>query len=205
MNADSGIIQMLRSRGELWAASEQLSSRPLTAKCEALADLFPDGWPRGRLIEILSSGPGFGEVSLFMGLAAELTANGQEVAWLGPEGGIPNAPALAALGIHLERFLWIRTRNRKEAAWAAYELLASGVIPLVLLNQDPKDIRTLRGLAFAARKGCSLGVLFRENRWCDTPSPAHLRLTFLETARPRRLVVLKGRGIASETVITLRK
>lgn len=204
MSANPDLIEVLRARGEVWSAVDHVPSRTLGAGEGGLEALLPDGWPRGRLVEVLSTGPGFGEVSLFTGLAAELTNSGREVAWVAPEGGIPAAPALAAAGIHLEHFLWVRTRDRREAAWVARELLASGEVPLVLVSREPEDARTLRALALAAREGDSLGVLLRETCRGDTPSPAQLRLAFAEAPRPRRLVVLKGQGIAPGTSITLK-
>lgn len=203
MRANPGLIETLRTRGELWSAAEHAPSRTLGTGGGSLDALLPDGWPRGRLVEILTTGPGFGEVSLFMGLAAELTGSGREVAWVAPEDGIPSAPALAATGIDLGHFLWVRTRDRREAAWVARELLASGEVPLVMISREPGDARTLRTLALAAREGNSLGVLLRETCRRDTPSPAQLRLAFAEEPRPRRLVVLKGQGIAPGTSITL--
>lgn len=203
MRANPDLIETLRTRGELWPAVEHAPSRTLGTGGGSLEALLPDGWPRGRLVEILTTGPGFGEVSLFMGLAAELTGSGREVAWVAPEDGIPSAPALAGMGIDLGHFLWVRTRNCREAAWAARELLASGEVPLVLVSPEPGDERTLRTLALAAREGNSLGVLLRETCRRDTPSPAQLRLAFAEEPRPRRLVVLKGQGIAPGTSITL--
>lgn len=203
MSANPELIETLRARGEVWSAAESRTPRVLRPQTGGLAALLPEGWPRGRLVEVLTTGPGFGEVSLFMGLAAELTGAGREVAWVAPEGGVPSAPALAAAGIDLEHFLWVRTPDRRAAAWVARELLASGEVPLVLVGREPADARTLRALALAARDGDSLGVLLRENARRDAPSPAQMRLAFAEERRPRRLVVLKGQGVAPGTTITL--
>lgn len=203
MSANLDLIETLRARGELWSAVDRETPRHLGTGEGSLKALLPAGWPRGRLVEVLTTGPGFGEVSLFMGLAAELTGAGREVAWVAPEGGLPSAPALAGAGIDLEHFLWVRTRDRREAAWVARELLASGEVPLVLISREPEESRTLRALALAAREGDALGVLLRKACRRDNPSPAQLRLAFSEAPRPRRLVVLKGQGIAPGTSITL--
>lgn len=202
MNANPELIEVLRARGEVWSAAERLDSRALHPG-GALGGLLPGGWPRGTLVEVLTTGPGFGEVSLFMALAAELTSAGREVAWVAPA-GVPNAPALAAAGIDLAHFLWVRTRDRKEAAWAARELLASGAVPLVLVGREINDSQTLRSLALAAREGDSVAVLQRDSTWRTAPSPAQLRLEFApEPHRPRTLRILKGRGLAAGTVVTL--
>lgn len=195
------LIEVLRARGEVWTAEKRLEPANSTAAANALGALLPQGWPHGTLIEVLSAGPGFGEVSLFIGLAAELSRTGREVAWVAPA-GIPSAPALAAAGVDLAHFLWVRTRNRRDAAWAARELLASGAASLVLVGREIADWQALRGLALAARAGGTLGVLHRETRRRETPSPAQLRLEFANPANgPRRLVVLKGRGFAPGATI----
>lgn len=203
MNATPGLIEVLRARGDVWSAAGHRLPRTLQAPAGTLAGLLPTGWPRGTLVEILSTGPGFGEASLFMSLAAELTCAGREVAWVAPPGRVPSAPALAAAGIDLAHFLWVRTPDRREAAWAARELLASGTVPLVLVSREPEDARTLRALAFAARTGEALGVLFRDTACRASASPAQLRLAFPEGRHPRRLVVLKGRDLAPGTTLTL--
>jgi|GEM_PF-2733316 len=204
MSAAPELIEVLRARGEVWSAAEHLHPRTLRAARGELGGLLPEGWPRGKLVEVLTTGPGFGEASLFMGLAAELTAAGREVAWVAPEAGVPNAPALAAAGIDLAHFLWVRTTDRHRAAWVARELLASGAVPLVLVSREPGDQRALRGLALAARQGDALGVLLRDEARRGEASPAQLRLDFpAEPRRPRRVVVLKGRGIAPGTSIAL--
>lgn len=207
MSANPALIEILRARGAVWTAApglppasrESAAAPPPTPLGEAL----PQGWPRGTLVEVLTTGPGFGEVSLFIALAAELTRAGRAVAWVAPE-GVPNAPALAAAGVALAHFWWIKTRDRQQAAWAARELLASGAVPLVLVGRELQEQRILRGLALAARTGDSLGVLARPASAHSAPSPAQLRLAFPHSAGgPRKLTILKGRGFAPGTTLTL--
>jgi len=204
MSMNPELVEVLRARGDVWSAAEHIHPRTLRAARGDLGGLLPEGWPRGQLVEVLTTGPGFGEASLFMALAAELTTAGREVAWVAPEEGVPNAPALAAAGLDLDHFLWVRTADRNQAAWVARELLASGAVPLVLVSREPGDARALRGLALAARDGDALGVLLRDAARRENPSPAQLRLEFPpEPRKPRRLVVLKGRDIAPGTPIAL--
>lgn len=204
MSVSPELVEVLRARGDIWSAAEYAHSRTLKVARGDLGDLLPEGWPRGQLVEVLTTGPGFSEASLFMALAAEITAAGREVAWVTPEGGVPNAPALVAAGLDLNHFLWVHTGDRNQAAWVARELLASGIVPLVLVSREPSDARTLRGLAIAAREGDALGVLLRDASRRENPSPAQLRLEFPpEPRKPRRLVVLKGRGVAPGTMIML--
>lgn len=204
MSVPSGLIEMLRARGEVWSGAEHVPSQAPGAARGELGGLLPGGWPRGALVEVLTTGPGFGEVSLFMALAAELTAAEREVAWVAPEEGVPNAPALVAAGIDLAHFLWVRTSGRQRATWVARELLASGAVPLVLLSRELNDRSALRRLALAAREGEALGVLLRGEARRGDASPAQLRLAFPpEPRKSRRVVVLKGRGIAPGTSLTL--
>lgn len=205
MNAKSApeLIEMLRARGDIWTATKRLEARNFTATRGALGVLLPQGWPRGTLIEVLSPGPGFGEAALFIELAAELTGAGREVAWVAPA-GVPSAPALAAAGVDLAHFLWVRASSRDDAAWVARELLACGAVSLVLLGREISDWRALRGLALAAREGGSLGVLHRVPSQREMPSPAQLRLEFApESSGRRKLIVLKGRNFAPGITLTL--
>lgn len=202
MKRGGELLEVLRARGEVWTAAERPGAQAQPS-VGPLGRLLPAGWPRGTLIEVLSTGPGFGEVSLFTALAAAFTRGGCEVAWVAPE-GMPSAPALAAAGIDLAHFLWARTREGRDAGWVARELLASGAVPLVLVGRAGDDPRILRGLAVAAREGGALGVLLRDASRRAAASPAQLRLEFPPgPQRPRRLVVLKGRGLAPGTALTL--
>lgn len=203
MNANPALLEELRVRGELWSAARQTAPHTLDAPAGTLSGLLPSGWPRGALVEVLSAGPGFGEVSLFAGLAAELTCAGREVAWVAPP-GIPSAAALSAAGIDPAHLLWVRAAERHDAAWAAHELLGSGAVPLVLMSREPASERALRSLALAAREGDALGVLFGGPARRKHPSPARLRLEIRAAPHGgRRLVALKGRGIAPGTAVGL--
>lgn len=203
MNANFELLEQLRARGELWKASESSVTRPSNLRVKGLNNVFPNGWPVGTLMEILSPSPGFGEISLFMSLATELTRNGREVAWVS-EGGRVNAPALAAAGIDLEHFLWADSASSAQSLYMARELLASGAVPLVLILSEVRDFLALRRLSLAAREGKALGVLLHRSARHANASPCQLRFEFPRSSRKaRQLLVLKGRGIASGTVIDL--
>lgn len=203
MNMNSELLEKLRVRGELWKASE-IPMDNATVPCRrGLKKVFPQGWPTGTLMEILSPSPGFGEVSLFMSLAAELTHSGREVAWVS-EGGTINAPALVSAGVNLEHFLWADSESTHQSLCIARELLSSGDVPLVLILSEIQDFLSLRRLSLAAREGKSLGVLLSRSASRAELSPCQLRLEFpVSPRRSHQLFVLKARGIPSGTVIDL--
>ena len=90
------------------------------------AELPGGGWPLAGLTELLQEvGPGGGELALLAGAQARAAAQGGEVVWIAPP-HTPFAPALHALGVPLERFLWLAPADPKDAAWAAEQVLRSG-------------------------------------------------------------------------------
>lgn len=90
------------------------------------AELPGGGWPAGGLIELLLPAPGCGELRL---LAPALAA--ASLLWIAPP-FTPYAPALAGLGLMIERLTIVTPANAADAAWAAEQALRSGALSAVL-------------------------------------------------------------------------
>ena len=104
-----------------------VASRPDPPANTALdAELPGGGWPAGGLIELLLPAPGCGELRL---LAPTLAA--ASLLWIAPPFS-PYAPALAGLGLMIERLTIVTPANAADAAWAAKQALRSGALSAVL-------------------------------------------------------------------------
>ncbi|MEO8297436.1 MAG: hypothetical protein ABI574_06460 [Burkholderiales bacterium] len=119
----------------VWHA-DQLSQSPLPGQptgFEALdAELPGGGWPLGALTELLTTGPGQGELRLLAPALARLSQH-RTVVWVGiappglaaPSSMRPYAPALHGLGLNLRQLLWVSTPSLADAAWASEQALAT--------------------------------------------------------------------------------
>ncbi|MES2957217.1 MAG: translesion DNA synthesis-associated protein ImuA [Pseudomonadota bacterium] len=168
------------------------------------AELPGGGWPAGGLIELLLPAPGCGEVRL---LAPVLAA--ASLLWIAPP-FIPYAPALAGLGLALERLTIVTPASAADAAWAAEQALRAGALSAVLWWQAEAHTAampaTLRRLHLAAEEGRTPLFALRPAAMRMQSSPAPLRLA-LEPAASQGLTVevFKRRGppMAAPLVLTL--
>src|SRR5687767_13076294 len=96
-----------------------------TGYVELDAQLPGGGWPAGALTEILGLQEGIGELQVVMPALARLTSAGKRVAWLAPP-HLPYAPALAAAGVDLAHLVVVRAPGRRDALWAAEQVLRAG-------------------------------------------------------------------------------
>ncbi len=158
------------------------------------AELPGGGWPAGALTEILAAREGMGELQLVLPALERLTAEGKRVAWLAPP-QIPYAPALAAAGIRLQVLTVVRAPGRRDALWAAEQVLRAGNCHALLAWLARVRYVDLRRLAVAAESSPGFTVLFRSPAAAGESSPAVLRLAL--AAREGRLEakILKRRGV----------
>jgi protein ImuA len=168
------------------------------------AELPGGGWPLAGLTELLQeAGPGGGELALLAAAQARAAAQGGEVVWIAPP-HTPCAPALQALGMPLERFLWLAPADPKEAAWAAEQVLRSGTCAWVQWWSPSIAPEVLRRLHLAALDHHCPLLLLRPAVARQQASPAPLRLAC--TPLPRRHLevrILKRRGSVLARAITL--
>lgn len=160
------------------------------------------GWPRGALTELLAAREGFGELQLVLPALAALTQRGKRVAWLAPP-HLPYAPALAAAGLDLTRLAVVRAPGRRDALWAAEQVLRSASCEALLAWLPEARYAELRRLAVAADEGGACLLAFRPLAAAAESSPAALRLA-LEPAGPGIEVrFLKRRGRASGAALAV--
>jgi cell division inhibitor SulA/protein ImuA len=151
------------------------------------------GWPTGALTEILSAHEGIGELGLVLPALAALSWAGKRVAWLAPP-HLPYAPALAAAGIDLANLAVVRAPGRRDALWAAEQVLRSGSCHALLAWLDRPGYRELRRLAVAAEGSPAWVALFRPRAAARESSPAALRLALEPQGGELSLRILKRRG-----------
>jgi len=151
------------------------------------------GWPAGALTEILAAREGVGELQLVLPALAALTSQGQRVAWLAPP-HLPYAPALAGAGVRLEHLTVVRAPGRRDALWAAEQVLRAGACHALLAWLPQARHAELRRLAVAAGASPGLAVLFRPPETAPEASPAVLRLALEWREGWLAARILKRRG-----------
>lgn len=151
------------------------------------------GWPAGALTELLCARHGVGELQLVMPALAALTRAEGRIAWLAPP-HLPYAPALAAAGLCLEFLTVVRAPGRRDALWAAEQVLRAGACRGLLLWLPRAGYGELKRLAVAAEAGSAIALLFRPPQAAQDASPAPLRLMLEPDGAQLAVRILKRRG-----------
>lgn len=151
------------------------------------------GWPAGALSELLCARHGVGELQLVLPALATLARAGGRIAWLAPP-HLPYAPALAAAGLRLECLTVIRVPGRRDALWAAEQVLRAGACRGLLAWLPHAGYGELKRLAVAAEAGAAIALLFRPPQAAQEASPAPLRLALEPGGGQLAVRVLKRRG-----------
>ena len=120
-----------RRRGEL-------REEPLPTMVAALDELLGGGLPRGALVELVGRGSS-GRFAMLLSAIKALTDTG-EVAALVDLGGHLDPQAAVAVGVELERLLWLRPEWLPDALSAA-ELLVNTGFPLVAVDLGLPPVR----------------------------------------------------------------
>jgi hypothetical protein len=190
------ILEEILQRHAVWRGGALApSARPAVPSGFAVLDreLPGGGWPSGALTEILCARQGVGELQLVLPALARLSTSGRRIAWLAPP-HLPYAPALAAAGVDLAQLAVVRAPGRRDALWAAEQVLRAGACHALLAWFRDARYAELRRLALAAEAGRTLVLLFRPKEAACESSPACLRI-LLEIERERLLArILKRRG-----------
>jgi hypothetical protein len=119
---------------------------PLVTAVPALDRLLDGGLPRGHLVELVGSRTS-GRFSTLLSALAAATGTG-EAAALVDLGDALDPAAAAAFGVDLERLLWVRPADLKEAL-AGTEMLIGAGFALVVLDLGHPPVRGGRGLEAA--------------------------------------------------------
>ena len=151
------------------------------------------GWPAGALTEVLCARHGVGELQLVLPALAALTRAEGRIAWLAPP-HLPYAPALAAAGLRLELLTVVRAPGRRDALWAAEQVLRAGACRGLLLWLPRAGYGELKRLAVAAEAGSAIALLFRPPQAAQDASPAPLRLALEPDGAQLAVRILKRRG-----------
>lgn len=170
---------------------------------QALDEALPGGgWPTGALTEILGSRDGIGELQLVLPAVAKLTSAARRVVWLAPP-HLPYAPALAAAGVDLAHLAVVRAPGRRDALWAAEQVLRGGCCHALLGWFRRAGYEELRRLAVAAESSPAWVTLFRPSEAAREPSPACLRLALEPGGEALSVRILKRRGAPAAAPLRL--
>lgn len=174
----------LLSHPAIWRASrfqdahdyQQQSAQGIPSGYARLDRELPDGgWPKSGVAELLQPRDAQGELALLAPALAQLSQQSRWLAWVAPP-WVPYAPALARHGIRLEQVLLIRPTHLRDCLWAMEQCLSSGACAAVLGWPDAVQPQHVKRLHLAALQGQCLGVLMRDQRHSQAPSPAPLRM-----------------------------
>lgn len=198
------------ARQDVWRGDRLASARPgLATGYPELDALLPGGgWPRDALVEILSEGAGFGELSCLLPALARQSGR----LWLVAPPHLPYGPGLASQGIAPERVvcLWLAGRDRdKEALWACEQIIAARLAGGACLAWLPRATpAALRRLQAHLEDGGGPLFVYRPLLAAGDASPAPLRIR-LEPggsngeAGGLQVHILKRRGLPCHQTLSL--
>jgi hypothetical protein len=150
--------------------------------------LLGGGAPRGRLCEI-SGSLSSGRTSLVLGLLASVTRSGECAAVVDRADALDPRSAEAA-GVELDRVLWVRPPDWREALRCTERLLETDGFPLVLLDLPP--IRSQS----ASPKGAQRAVGERSQNGYERSPTTWLRLARQSAGTGTALVLLSQERLA---------
>jgi len=198
-------LQEILRRQPVWrgGAPAAATARALPTGFALLDRELPGGgWPAGALTEIMAVREGVGELRLVLPALAALTAAGGRIAWLAPP-HLPYAPALVAAGVRIEHVVVVRAPGRRDALWAAEQVLRAGSCRALLAWLPAARYTELRRLAVAAEASSGFTILFRPPEAACESSPCCLRLA-LEASDGRLIArILKRRGAPLATPLCI--
>src|SRR5688572_21567657 len=188
-------LEDILQRHPVWRGATVPSGVPAlpTGFVELDRELPGGGWPAGSLTEILGRCEGIGELQLLLPALAALSWAGKRIVWLAPP-HLPYAPALAAGGIDLAHLAIVRAPGRRDALWAAEQVLRGGCCHALLGWFRRASYEELRRLAVAAEASPAWVALVRPRAAALEPSPACLRLVLEPDGEALSVRILKRRG-----------
>lgn len=188
-------LEHLLEQHPVWRGGAPAAFSPaVSTTYPALDSALPGGgWPTGALTEIFSGREGIGELQLVLPALAALSWAGKRVVWLAPP-HLPYAPALAAAGLDLAQLAVVRAPGRRDALWAAEQVLRAGSCHALVAWFRRASYDELRRLAVAAEASPAWTALFRAPEGAHDASPAVLRLALEPQGEALGVRVLKRRG-----------
>src|SRR5882672_8566661 len=188
-------LEQILQRHPVWrgAALGRISETISTGYAALDRQLPGGGWPAGALTEVLGLQEGIGELELVLPALAALSWAGKRIVWLAPP-HLPYAPALAAAGIDLAHLAVVRAPGRRDALWAAEQVLRAGPCHALVGWFRHARYEELRRLAVAAEASRAVVVLFRPREAAQEPSPACLRIALQSGGDELNVHIVKRRG-----------
>lgn len=136
----------VRSARDLARQVHEEEDEPVATAHPALDRLLEGGLPKGQLVELIGARSS-GRFSTLLSVLAARTGVGEAAALVDLGDGLDPETA-AAMGVDLERLLWVRPQKIKDALAAAEMLLGAG-FPLVAVDLGPPPVRGGRGVEAA--------------------------------------------------------
>jgi hypothetical protein len=135
-----GRLRSAREYGRAGREAAALSStaEPLRTAVPALDELLAGGLPRGQVVEMIGARSS-GRFSAVLAALAAATFCGEAAALVDLGDGL-DPQAAAALGVDLQRLLWLRPQGLKQALASAEIALGAG-FPLVVLDLGNPPLR----------------------------------------------------------------
>ncbi len=202
----SAALESLLQEHAVWRGGAVSCAAPALPTGYASLDreLPGGGWPAGALTEILGEREGIGELQLLMPALAALSWAGKRVVWLAPP-HLPYAPALAAAGIDLAHLAVVRAPGRRDALWAAEQVLRSASCHALAAWLPGARYEELRRLSVAAEASGAWLTLFRPLEAAQESSPAALRIALHPDPEGDALSIhiLKRRGAPAAAPLRL--
>jgi hypothetical protein len=200
----SAALESILQQHPVWRGGAISGAAPAVPSGFASLDreLPGGGWPAGALTEILGGREGIGELQLLLPALAALTWAGKRSVWLAPP-HLPYAPALAAAGVDLAHLAVVRAPGRRDALWAAEQVLRAASCHALLAWFPNARYEELRRLAVAAEAGRAWVALFRPLQAAQEPSPAALRIALEPDGGALCLRILKRRGAPAAAPLLL--
>jgi hypothetical protein len=195
MSSSSTALTAVLSHPAIWRGGDcapEPSALP-TGHAALDAVLPGGGWPAAALTEILLAREGIGELRLTLPALVRVAREHHAIVWIAPPHR-PYAPALAAAGVDLARFIVVRCRDVREALWAYEQALRASDCGAAFAWLDVAEPRALRRLQVAARDGRTWGVLWRRPGQRGGATSAPLRLALSPHEGQLAVHVLKRRG-----------
>jgi cell division inhibitor SulA/protein ImuA len=200
----SAALESLLQQHPVWRGGAVSRTAPAVPSGFAGLDreLPGGGWPAGALTELLGEREGIGELQLLMPALAALSWAGKRIVWLAPP-HLPYAPALAAAGIDLAHLAVVRAPGRRDALWAAEQVLRSASCHALLAWFPDARYEELRRLSVAAETSRAWVTLFRPLKAAHESSPAALRIALEPQGDALSLHILKRRGAPAAAPLAL--
>jgi len=179
---------------DIWQGSQRRSTNRSTNI--ALSSGYPSfdrvlhlaGWPKNRLIEILTEQHSIGEMQLILPAIAKQMELGGWLFLIEPP-FIPYAPAWLKAGVPVERVMVIQSCNNRDELWACEQIMANASVAACLFwpVQDYLSHKHLKRLQLASQKGSALNFIFRSSKMAQQSSAASLRLLINKPIAVNRL------------------